>query len=215
MKLIVGLGNPGEQYTHTRHNLGFMVLEQFLKDVASVRNTIWENNAKFKSGIAVMDWGTKGSRAEKIILAKPQTFMNRSGLAVSALMQFYKIDASDIWIVHDDLDLPLGRMKIRLGGAAAGHHGVEDIMESIGTDSFWRFRLGIGEMRQGVAKIDGEGNEKIVARKIGSNVNEYVLGEFNGKERSEVKKLLKSGSHALEVALEKGLESAMNQFNTK
>lgn len=215
MKLLVGLGNPGDQYEATRHNLGFLVLDQFLKDNNSLKDSKWDKNSKLRSEIVLMDWQPKKGKAERIILAKPQTYMNNSGMAVQLLLDYYKVQPSDLWVIHDDLDLPLGKLKIRMGGAAAGHHGVEDIIEKISTDKFWRYRLGIGNSKRLNSAVDNEGAEKVVSRKHSSNVEGYVLGEFIGKEASDAKKMLKDTVLAIEVALENGLESAMNRFNTK
>ena len=121
MKLIIGLGNPGEKYINTRHNLGFKIIEQFLKDFQSAKNTLWENSSKFKSEISQIEWQPKHGTLERVILAKPQTYMNNSGLAVKIITDFYKIPADNVWVVHDEIDLPLGSMKIRFGGASAGH----------------------------------------------------------------------------------------------
>src|SRR5258706_15706052 len=121
MILIVGLGNPGEKYVQTRHNLGFMVVERVLKDYESVKQTVWTRNEKLKSDIVLLDWQPKKGVMKQVILALPQTFMNNSGMAVSLLASYYKIDPPDIWIVHDELDLPIGSMRIRFCGAAAGH----------------------------------------------------------------------------------------------
>lgn len=210
MKLIVGLGNPGEKYEKTRHNLGFMIAEHFLKDFQSAKNTSWENSAKFKADLSQIEWqrrsaGSGQASLEKVILAKPQTYMNNSGMAVQLLASFFKLPPSDIWIVHDDIDLPLGSLKIRFGGASAGHHGAESIMEHLGTDKFWRFRMGIGN---GNSKLES-GSLKI------KNVEDYVLGDFIGQERGKLKDLIKRGVGAIEAALEDGMESAMNRFNTK
>src|SRR3989344_4505482 len=101
MKLIVGLGNPGTQHQKTRHNLGFMVVEQFLKDFEPVGKTEWMDEKKFKSDIATLSWQPRHGKEEKVILAKPKTYMNNSGLAVSLVASFYKIQAPDVWIVHD------------------------------------------------------------------------------------------------------------------
>lgn len=215
MKLIVGLGNPGEQYESTRHNLGFMVLEKFLKDFASVQNSNWETNEKLKSEIVLIDWQPKEGKSERVILARPKTYMNNSGMAVQLIASFYKVEPEDIWVVNDDLDLPLGKLKIRLGGAAAGHHGVEDIMEKLGTDKFWRFRLGIGNPKHTVNRLDGDGQSKMIGRRNMGNTNDFVLGTFEGKERSEAKQLIKDTVEAINCALEKGMETAMNRFNTK
>ena len=131
--------------------------------------------------------------------------MNSSGIGVKSLANYYKVEASDIWIIHDDIDLPLSMMKIRLGGSAAGHHGVESIIESLGTDKFWRFRLGIGEKYQ---------KSNIKDQKF-RNVEDLVLSGFKGNERGRVKDLIKRGSKAIQMGLEEGLEAAMNRFNIK
>jgi peptidyl-tRNA hydrolase, PTH1 family len=199
MKLIVGLGNPGEKYEHTRHNLGFLVVDHVLKDY-STSKVVWEKATKHKSEVASIT-----VQEEKVLLAKPQTYMNNSGLAVRLLMDFYKVEFTDLWIVYDELDLPLGSIKIRFGGAAAGHHGVESIMEAIGTDKFWRFRLGIGVTH----------NKSEVGRHNFRDAKEYVLDTFRSGEAGKARELIKHGSKAVEAALEQGIERAMNQFNTK
>ncbi|MDP3987861.1 MAG: aminoacyl-tRNA hydrolase [Candidatus Levybacteria bacterium] len=209
MKLIFGLGNLGEKYEKTRHNLGFMAVERFLKDNALVEKTVWEDSKKFKSEIAQFDFSSKNF-SEKVILAKPKTYMNDSGIGVQLLSSFYKVQPSDIWVIHDDIDLTLGSMKIRFGGASAGHHGVESIMETLGTDRFWRFRLGIGANNQEL-RIK---NYELRKRKI-KNVDDFVLSEFGMEEQGKARELIKKSSKALQVALEKGLEKAMNRFNAK
>ncbi len=215
MKLIVGLGNPGEQYEQTRHNLGFLVLDRFLKDITPVKESIWELSTKMKSKIFLIEWQPKKGSSEKVLLAKPNTFMNNSGKAVQLLADFYKIESQDIWVVHDDLDLPLGKLKIRFGGAGAGHHGIENIMTCIGTDKFWRFRLGIGNPRHTINRSDAENEEKMISRRHLGSTTDFVLGVLEGKEWSSARKLVKDTVESLEVALENGLESAMNRFNTK
>ena len=205
MKLIVGLGNPGEKHEKTRHNLGFMVAERFLKDFEPVRYTQWEKSDKFKSDIVQIDWQPKHGDLEKVILVKPQAYMNNSGMAVKLIADYYKISASDIWIVHDDIDLPFGNMKIRFGGASAGHHGIDSIIEHLKTEKFWRFRLGIGQQR----------TKGVMANYEMKNVEDYVLGNFTGHERGTLKTLIKRGTEAVESALEDSLEGAMNKFNTK
>lgn len=205
MKLIIGLGNPGEQYEHTRHNLGFMVVEQFLKDFESLKNTTWSNEEKLKSDIAIIDWQSKEGKSERVILAKPKTYMNNSGMAVSLIASFYKIDPADIWVVHDELDLPVGFLKIRLGGSGAGHHGVESIMQAVGTEKFWRFRMGIGVSR----------NKEEMANHEVRHAEQFVLAKFDQHETGKLRELIKRGSKAITVALESSLEAAMNQYNTK
>ena len=206
MKLIVGLGNPGAKYEKTRHNLGFMVIEGFLKAFTPVNKTVWDNKDKFKSEIAELEWNSRKKKTlEKIILAKPKTYMNNSGMAVSLLARFYKIAPEDIWIIHDEIDLPLGMMKIRQGGSAAGHRGVESIIESLKTDKFFRFRLGIGFSKN---------KDKFVKVNMGS-ATEFVLRGFSGQESSKARTLVKRAVNAIETALEEDLERAMNRFNTK
>lgn len=205
MKLIVGLGNPGEKYEKTRHNLGFMVLENFLKDFESVKDTRWENSEKFKSDILQIEWQPKKGSLEKVILVKPKTYVNNSGMAVSLISQYLNISTSNIWIVHDDFDLPLGSMKIRFGGASAGHHGVESIILKLATDKFWRFRMGTGI---------GFGRELTAKSDRGKGID-FVLGIFRKGEAGKLRELVKRGSKAISLALEEGLERAMNRFNTK
>ncbi len=214
MKLIVGLGNPGKQYEKTRHNLGFMVLEHFVKDCQPVGKTVWVNEGRFKSDTLTLEWKPKHGLLEKIIAVKPKTYMNNSGMAVSLFANYYKLESSDIWIVYDDLDLPLGTMKIRNGGASAGHKGVESVIDSLGTDKFWRFRLGIGVRRNTNDHKEGE-REHAISRQTIKNAEDYVLGVFSGKEKGKVRELLKNGSKALQESLEHGVVEAMNRFNTK
>jgi len=191
VKLIIGLGNPGEKYTNTRHNLGYMVLDELLRKLTSVEETIWQEDKKLNSLIAKIDG---------FVLVKPQAFMNRSGLVVVKVANFYKIEVEDIWVVHDDVDLLLGKMKIRIGGAAAGHHGVESIIERLGTDQFVRFRLGIGHPRE---EVDFK-------RKP---VEDYVLADFDTGEKTKVKQLVKKAVKAIHLTLDEGLEKTMNRFN--
>ena len=188
MKLIVGLGNPGEKYERTKHNLGFVVLDALLQELEPVEKTNWKKDQKSNSLIA---------KIGDLILVKPQTMMNASGFAVSALAHFYRIKSEDIWVFHDDVDILLGRIKIRQAGGTAGHHGVNSIIKHLGTDNFVRFRLGIGHPGRGVD----------------AQVEKYVLREFDVIEASEVKQVVKKAVQAIQIALEKGLDSAMNRFN--
>ena len=207
MKLIVGLGNPGEKYEKTRHNLGALIVEQFLKDSEPVGKTVWEDNKKFKSDIAEIDWQPKHGLLEKVILAKPKTYMNNSGLAVSLISQYFHIPISDIWVIHDDVDLPVGSLRIRFGGGTAGHKGLESILEHLKTEKFWRFRLGIGHPKNKF-KVQ---SSKFKVR----DVDEFVLSTFDHSERGKVKELIHHGAKAIGFALEHDLEAAMNRFNTK
>jgi PTH1 family peptidyl-tRNA hydrolase len=199
MILIVGLGNPGEKYAKTRHNLGFMVVDELARKILPLAKTKWEENKKFNSQFIRIDPQT--------ILVKPQTMMNASGFAVAKMANFYHIEPVEIWVIHDDVDLPLGKIKIRLGGAAAGHHGAESIIKQLGADQFVRFRLGIGHprLRPGYGGQAGRGSDRLVEK--------YVLRRFDVNEASEVKQMIKKTVEAVRVALDDGLEKAMNQFN--
>jgi len=204
MKLIVGLGNPGLKHEKTRHNFGFMILESLFKDLATPKDSFREEK-KFHGEIAEVNWQSKKASGEKIILIRPLTYMNNSGLAVRAIADFYKIKSNDIWIVHDEIDLPLGAMKIRFGGSSAGHKGVESIMDHLKTEKFWRFRMGIGKQVQ---------KSKITGKRVKA-IDDFVLGEFGEGERGKQREVIKRGVKALEDAFEEGLEKAMNRFNTK
>jgi PTH1 family peptidyl-tRNA hydrolase len=216
MILIVGLGNPGEKYEQTRHNFGFMAVQKFLDDYESAKQNLLSNNEKVKSLVAQIDWQPKEGAAKKVLLALPQTYMNNSGMGVKLVADYYKIDPSDIWVIHDELDLPVGAMRIRFGGAAAGHHGVESIIDSLGTDKFWRFRLGIGQSHPHTGREvrEGEHTEKISKQRLG-NVEQYVLSPFSQEDHNKARELLKHASAAMQYALEKDLEAAMNRYNTK
>ena len=182
MKLIVGLGNPGDKFIGVRHNLGFEVVEELVKKMDDGK---WKIEEKFKSEII---------KTPHLIFAKPQTYMNNSGLAVRQLVDYYKIPTTEVIVIHDDLDLPLGKIKVRLGGAAAGHHGVESIIKELGTDQFIRVRLGIGDSKTNSAE-------------------HYVLAPFPPNEKSKVKHLLKQAIQAIDILLKDGLAQAQNQFN--
>ena len=203
MKLIIGLGNLGDEHAKTRHNLGFMIVNAFLKDYSTSAQNLWREEKKFQSEITEIIWQPKKGEMEKVILAKPTTYMNGSGITVSLISKFYKISPEDIWIIHDEIDLPLGGMKIRFGGASAGHKGLESIIEHLGTDKFWRFRIGIGAQRG-----------KMQTKRVKA-IDNYVLGEFSEGEKGKAREIIKKGMKAIEAALEEGLEKAMNRFNTK
>lgn len=192
MKLIVGLGNPGEKYVKVRHNLGFEVLEELVKKLNLVD---WSMEDKFKAEVI---------KAPEIILVKPLTFMNNSGMSVLKLVDYFKIDpAQDLIVIHDDLDLHLGKIKIRIGGAGAGHHGVESIIKSLGTDQFIRVRLGIGNLR----------TQSSEHKHAHLDAEKFVLEHFMPNEKSKVRHMIKQAVGALELLLEKGLPVAQNQFN--
>lgn len=163
MKLIVGLGNPGEKYKNTRHNVGFMLLDA----LAYEAGISWAFEKKFNSEI---------SKHEDILYAKPQTFMNRSGEAVRKIADYYNIAPENIIIVHDDVDLEEGQTRFRQGSSSAGHHGVDDIIEKLGTQEFWRFRVGVG--RPNDTKFDVQdyvlSNSELDAEKALTELKKYV-----------------------------------------
>lgn len=216
MILIVGLGNPGEKYAQTRHNLGFLAVEKFFKKFETSRQAVWEESDKLKSMLVRLDWQPKNGELKQVILARPLTYMNNSGMAVALLSSYYKVETSDIWIVHDELDLPIGSMRIRFGGAAAGHRGVESVMERLGTDKFWRYRLGIGVSHHHIGRESREdGREHVISRQDLGSVDKYVLSIFGSEDHGKARELIKRSAEAMEYALERNLEAAMNRYNTK
>lgn len=198
MKLIVGLGNPGDRYQGTRHNLGFMVVDGFARKYQGPEIT-WTEDKKFKAEILKLSPDTW--------LVKPQTFMNNSGQAVKLLTIYYKLPTTDVIVIHDDLDLPLGKMKIRLGGSGGGHHGVESVINSLGDDRFIRIRLGIGPLKGSGPALLSEHNRDHF------DVEHFVLEEFMPNEKSKVRQMIKRAILAIDVLLEKGVEVAQNQYN--
>lgn len=198
MKLIIGLGNPGDKYNKTRHNLGFSVLDEYAKKHLGPEIT-WEQENKFKSEIIklIQDDG------EQLILVKPQTFMNQSGIAVSLVKEYFKVPLEDVIIVYDELDLPLGKIKVRLGGSGAGHHGIESIIEVLGDDKFVRVRCGIGDLKTQSAEHHSQH----------VSVEKFVLEPFRSDEKSKVKHMLKQALEAMDLILKEGFQKAQNQFN--
>lgn len=200
MKLIVGLGNPGTKFEYTRHNIGFMVVERLVKNRLSLFPSLkaWKEESRFDAEVCKID-GT--------IVIKPQTYMNLAGMAVFKVVNFYKINISDIWVVHDDIDLPLGKIRIRKGGASAGHHGIDSIIKELGGKTeFVRFRLGIGR-----GKLDKPHGENHNLHR--HEVEKFVVSLFKDNEAGGVKHLIKNTVSALEIALDKGIDKAMNRFN--
>ncbi len=193
MKIIVGLGNPGEKYKNTRHNLGFLSLDHFAEKHLGPKIT-WQISKRFKSQIIELG---------EVILVKPQTFMNNSGEAVSKIVNFYKVKEEDLIIVYDELDLPLGKIKVRFGGAGAGHHGIESIITALDSDKFVRIRLGIGNLR---SQSSERGKQHFSAE-------HFVIESFMPGERSKVKHMIKQGLTALDLVVSKGLGFAQTQFN--
>ncbi len=200
MKLIVGLGNPGEKYEKTRHNLGFVAADQLLEKLERVEKTFWEEEKSLKCQIKQIKF-----KDTSLLLAKPTTFMNDSGIAVSKVLNYYKIDPQELIIIHDDLDLPFGKIKVRFGGAAGGHHGVESIIEQLKTDKFLRIRLGIGHPRDHIEAHAKSRNHE--------NVDEYVLGNITSGDRGKVKTMIGETIRIVEQLLEHGIDIYMSKFN--
>ena len=177
----MGLGNPGAEYQRTRHNVGFTVMERLAADWGLV----WERSAK---------WEALHAKAEQALLVKPLTFMNRSGSAVAAVAQFYKIAPEDTLIVLDDIALELGRLRIRLQGSSGGQNGLESVLMHFGTEEVPRLRIGIGAPESAGA-VD------------------YVLGRFFEEELPLVEKTVVRAVEAVKCAIDNGVLSAMNTFN--
>ena len=186
MILIVGLGNPGEQYENTRHNVGFMVLDQLLKKLTPVDESVWEKSKKFNCLLAKPN--------KELLLAKPNSFMNTSGEVVGKLMAYYKVSSFGLYVIHDDVDLALGKIKISLGHGSAGHKGVESIINILGSNNFVRIRVGIGN------------DKKISAEK-------FVLSQFEEIETPVLNKAVKKAQQAVQAILKQGVERAANRFN--
>jgi PTH1 family peptidyl-tRNA hydrolase len=184
--LIVGLGNPGAEYAHTRHNAGFLLVEK----LAAQWKCGWANEKKFRGRIAKAERDGK-----KVLLCEPQTFMNLSGETVVALKNFYQLPLKQILVAVDDADLPLGEIRLRKSGSSGGHHGLESVEQHLMSREFARLRIGIG-------RKDG-------AREI----TNFVLGKFDSSESELLKKVLERGSNQVETCLEAGIEKAMSQFN--
>ena len=187
MILIIGLGNPGKEFEHTPHNLGFAILNSFQEQNSF---SDWQEKKKMLSLLS------EGEMAgQEIVLAKPQTFMNKSGKAVKALLNFYKLKPKDLWVVHDDLDLDLGEMKISQAKGSAGHKGVQSIIDETKTNDFVRFRLGVSLF------------EEI------KDLEKFVLKRFSEEEQESAEEIIGRVVVALEVSINSGLEQAMNDFN--
>lgn len=187
MKLIIGLGNPGTEYDGTRHNVGFQAIDALADD----RN-INPNKNKFK---ALFGEGRVGSK--KMVLGKPQTYMNLSGESVQMFMKWYKVSPEEILIIYDDVSLPPGQLRIRKKGGAGGHNGIKSIIQHLGTDEFQRIKIGIGEKPQGW------------------NLADYVLSRFSNSEMKTIEKTMEDVVGAANVIMDKGIEEAMNQYNQK
>jgi PTH1 family peptidyl-tRNA hydrolase len=193
MKLIVGLGNPGRAYANNRHNVGFMCLNHFAKTQG-----IRFNKKQGKARI-----GTGEVAGNKIVVAKPQTYMNLSGQSVSLLTRKFNITLNNLLVIHDDLDLPLGKIRIRSGSSSGGHKGIDSIITELGSQNFIRLRIGIGR------PVKNEGTIEFSEAEI---IN-YVLSDFTPDEKQAVIKAIPKVSEAILCLLTEGLTAAMNKHN--
>ncbi|MHC6181432.1 aminoacyl-tRNA hydrolase [Clostridium sp. JNZ X4-2] len=183
MFLIVGLGNIGTKYEHTRHNIGFDSV-----NLLSDKYNIPINRKRFKGfcGEGIIE-------NNRVILLKPSTYMNLSGESVAEAVNFYKIDSNNIIIMHDDIDIPMGKLRIRTHGSAGGHNGVKNIILNLATDQFLRIKIGVG-------KPEGQ-------------LISHVLGKFSKDDRIHMEKVLAVSEEVVECILKSGVEEAMNRFN--
>jgi PTH1 family peptidyl-tRNA hydrolase len=190
MKLICGLGNPGREYERHRHNIGFMVVEALLP-----RAKAELNQEKFQARVGQ---GTLGG--ERILFVEPQTYMNLSGRSLAEAARFYKVAVEDILVIHDELDLPFGRLQLKAGGGTGGHNGLKSSVQSLGADGFIRLRFGIG-------KPEGPNAKERVAG--------YVLSNFDDGERRQLEEHIGRAVDMAETWVREGLATAMNRFNRR
>jgi peptidyl-tRNA hydrolase, PTH1 family len=193
-QLIVGLGNPEPKYDRTRHNIGFVVVDSLAKS--------WQiplsENRKFQG---IFGEGNR-PRGQKIRLLKPLTYMNLSGQAIRAATDWYKIPPESVLVVYDDMDLPIGRLRMRLSGSAGGHNGMKSAIAHLGTDKFPRLRVGIGKPQNDASKND-------------KDTISFVLGKFSSEETQLVEKVLTLVREAVELSLHQGVEKAMSLYNSR
>ena len=185
MKIIVGLGNPGKPYEHTRHNIGFDVIDALAEKWGAPLT-----NSKF-NGMYTTVHRPEG----KVLLVKPLTYMNLSGECVGPLMDYFDIDVEDLIVIYDDLDLETGKLRLRQKGSAGGHNGIKNIIAQLGTQNFQRIKVGVGEKPKGWDLAD------------------YVLGHFSKEDRGLVDDALKRAAGAVELMVQGEVDQAMNQFN--
>jgi PTH1 family peptidyl-tRNA hydrolase len=185
VKLVVGLGNPGRKYEHSRHNLGFFIVDQIAR----------QNQVAFEKELCDALIGEWWSDDQRTLLAKPQAYMNRSGESVKGLLEHFGSAPDDLIVIHDDLDLDFGRIRIRPGGGAGGHRGVFSIMDSLGGSGFYRVRVGIGRPPDGIEPVD------------------FVLEPFTSEELGQRDKLISRAAEAAVTLLREGGKRAMEQFN--
>ena len=186
MYIIVGLGNPGKQYENTRHNMGFLAV-----DLLAEKYNIEVNKVKFKALV-----GEGRIAGQKVLLVKPQTYMNLSGEAVRQAMDFYKIDPEELIVIYDDIDIPTGTFRIRKKGSPGTHNGMRNIFQHIQTNDFPRIRVGIGSGKK-------------------DNLAGYVTGGISKSEQEILADVLKNSADAAACIIEKGIDKAMNEYNVR
>jgi len=187
VKLIVGLGNPGVRYLETRHNIGFRVVDR-LAETYHIPLSTKRHQTLF---------GTGSIDAQKVILVKPMTYMNRSGEAVGKMVHFFHLGIGNLIVIHDDLDLPFGRLRFKMRGGDGGHLGIRSTIESLGASTFLRLRVGIGRPPKGMESAD------------------YVLSSFDTSEQLLLNPTLNQAAEALKVMLLEGVQTAMNRFQKR
>ncbi len=185
--LIVGLGNPGADYARTRHNAGFLLVER----LAAGWRARWSLEKKFEARLAKLE-----RDGRKLLLCEPQTFMNASGEAVSAVSDFFHVPLAHVLVLVDDADLPFGEIRLRSSGSSGGHHGLESIERHLASREFARLRIGIGRRTDGVREITG-----------------HVLGQFGAGDTELLGKVLERASNQVACWLAEGMQQAMNRFN--
>ena len=190
MILIIGLGNIDSKYSQTRHNVGQETIKKFAEDF---------NFPSFKLNKRAK---AKISKKDNIILAQPTTYMNESGLATKLLFKMYKLKIENLFIIHDDIDLPLGKIKISKNISSAGHKGVQSIINELKTKKFIRFRIGIGDN-----SVTKQSNKT-------KSIDKFVLGKFTKKEKNIIDKMIKLTSQAIAFTLDNGIEKAMSKYNS-
>ncbi len=190
MKLIVGLGNPGKEYSTNRHNIGFL----YINHLARTHHISLDK----KQGKARVGTGTIAGN--EVVLAKPQTYMNLSGISVSQLIQKHRVQLADLIVIHDDLDLPLGKIRIRQGSSAGGHNGIKSIIGSLGTQDFIRIKIGI-------SRPQTEEDNKV------ESIVDYVLGDFSEDDMKIVQETIRRTGDAVVTIITDGVSAAMNKFN--
>ncbi|NER48728.1 MAG: aminoacyl-tRNA hydrolase [Symploca sp. SIO1A3] len=188
-QLIVGLGNPEPKYDNTRHNIGFDAVDA----LARRRLISWSENRRFQGWFGE---GT-GFKGSKLRLLKPLTYMNRSGQAIRAVTDWYKLPPDSVLIIYDDMDLPVGRLRLRLSGSAGGHNGMKSAISHLGTQNFPRLRIGIGKSSQDKGTIS------------------HVLGKFSPQETELISQVLELVVETVELALREGVEKAMSLYNSR